>query len=92
MEPEPGNPQEVEGRECPLPGLDPALELLSDSGIGGFSHAAHQRCFKNHAAVLHSGSLEDMIARPVTARCALGRAVAFHCGRTRLANLDEADL
>ena len=47
-----------------LPGLDPALELLPDLGIGGFSHAAHQRCFKDRAAVLHSRSLEDMIARP----------------------------
>ena len=47
-----------------LPGLDPALELLSDSGIRGFSHAARQRCFKDRAAVLYSRSLEDMIARP----------------------------
>ena len=47
-----------------LPGLDPAFELLSDLGIGGFSHAAHQRCFKDHAAVLHSRSFENMIARP----------------------------
>ncbi len=47
-----------------LPGLDPALEFLPDLGIGGFSHAARQRCFKDRAAVLHSRSLEDMIARP----------------------------
>src|SRR5208282_6192775 len=52
-------------RDLPeLPGLDPALEFLPDLGIGGFSHAAHQRCFKDRAAVLHSRSLEDMIARP----------------------------
>src|SRR5580658_1781923 len=47
-----------------LPGLDPALELVPDLGIGGFSHAAHQCCFKDRATVLHSRSLEDMIARP----------------------------
>jgi hypothetical protein len=47
-----------------FPGLDPALELLPDSGTGRFSHAAHQRCFKDRATVLHSRSLEDMIARP----------------------------
>jgi hypothetical protein len=47
-----------------LPGLDPALELLPDLGISSFSHAAHQRCFEDRAAVLHCRSLEDMIARP----------------------------
>jgi hypothetical protein len=47
-----------------LPGLDPTLELLPDLGIGGFSHAAHQRYFKDRAAVQHSRSLEDMISRP----------------------------
>ena len=47
-----------------LSGLNPALELLPDLGIGGFSHATYQRCFKDRAAVLHSRSLEDMIARP----------------------------
>jgi hypothetical protein len=47
-----------------LPGFDPAIELLPDLGMGGFSHAAHERCFKDRAAVLHSRSLEDMIARP----------------------------
>jgi hypothetical protein len=47
-----------------LPGLNPALELQPDLGIGGFAHAAQQRCFKDRAAVLHSRSLEDMIARP----------------------------
>jgi hypothetical protein len=47
-----------------LPSLDPALELLPDLGIRGFSHAAPERCFKDCAAVLYSRSLEDMIARP----------------------------
>jgi hypothetical protein len=47
-----------------LAGLNPALELLSDSGIRGFSHAARQRCSKNRAVVFYSRSLEDMIARP----------------------------
>ena len=47
-----------------LPSLDPSLELLSDSGICGFSHAARKRGFKDRAAVLHCPSLEDMIAGP----------------------------
>jgi len=47
-----------------LPGLDPELELLSDSGVRGFSHAAPERCSKNRAVVPYSRSLEDMIARP----------------------------
>ena len=47
-----------------LPGLDPALELLPDFGIRGFSHTAHERRFKNRAAILHSRSLENMIACP----------------------------
>jgi hypothetical protein len=47
-----------------LPGLDPALELLPDLGIRRLAHTAHQRSFKDGAAVLYSRSLEDMIARP----------------------------
>jgi hypothetical protein len=47
-----------------LPSCDPALELLPDMGIRGFSHAARERRFQNRAAVLYSRSLEDMIARP----------------------------
>src|ERR1019366_7361629 len=44
--------------------LHPALELLPDVRIRGFSHTAHERRFKNRAAILHSRSLENMIACP----------------------------
>jgi hypothetical protein len=47
-----------------LPGLDPALELLPDLGVRGFSQSAPERCFEDRAAVFYSRSLEDMIARP----------------------------
>ena len=47
-----------------LPGLNPTLELLSDLGIRGFSHAAPERSFKDRAAVLDRQSLEDVTSRP----------------------------
>jgi hypothetical protein len=44
--------------------LDPALEVLPDAGIRCVSHAACQRGFQDHAAVLHRRSLEYVIPRP----------------------------
>jgi len=66
--------------------VDPPLEFLLDVAVGGFSHAACQRCFQDCAPVLHRGPLEYVIACPSHSTLRLN-SVFLHPLGTVLASL-----